>query len=121
MAIKTYSLKVDGNRNLIDNFKVKEFSCPGSDAILIDDALVVALQKVRDHFAQPVTITSGYRAEAWNKKIGGSPSSQHLLGKAADIVAQGVTPLAVARYAESMGMGGVGHYTAGQGNEYGFQ
>lgn len=41
MAIKSYSLKLDGNRNLIDNFKVKEFACKdGTDVILIDDALV---------------------------------------------------------------------------------
>jgi len=78
MAVKIYSLKLDGNKNLIDNFKVKEFACKdGTDAILIDDALVVALQKIRDHFAQPVTINSAYRTDAWNKKVGGSPSSQH--------------------------------------------
>jgi len=68
MPVKFYSLKLDGNRNLIDNFKVKEFACSdGSDKIFIDDALVAALQKIRDHFARPVTINSGYRTEAYNK------------------------------------------------------
>jgi len=70
MAVKIYSLKLDGNKNLIGNFEVKEFACSdGSDTVLIDDALVVALQKIRDHFGKPVTINSGYRTEACNNCI----------------------------------------------------
>ena len=38
-------------------------------------------------------INSGYRCEAHNKVVGGSPNSQHLLGKAADIVIQGLDPI----------------------------
>ena len=44
--------------------------------------------------------------------MGGSKSSQHLLGRAADIQVQDTDPLAVAAYAESLmpSWGGVGRY-----------
>ena len=35
-----------------------------------------------------MTITSGYRTASHNTKVGGSRSSQHLLGRAADIQVQ---------------------------------
>ena len=117
MAVKTYSLRTNGASQLLINFRVREFACKdGSDKILIDDDLVIVLQKIRIHFGKPVTINSGYRTASYNAKIGGSPNSQHLNGKAADIRVSDVTPLAVAQYAEIIGVGGIGHAPAGQGN-----
>ncbi len=43
------------------------------------------LQVLRDFLGEPIRINSAYRSEAHNKAIGGSKTSQHLLGKAADI------------------------------------
>ena len=55
------------------------------------DALVDAvLDPVREEFGLPVRITSGYRSDALNKAVGGSSTSQHSLGEAADIVIDGV-------------------------------
>ena len=51
------------------------------------------LQYVRDNVAMPININSAYRCEAHNKSVGGSVNSQHLLGKAADIVIQGLDPV----------------------------
>lgn len=48
------------------------------------------LQKVRDHFGKPVTVTSGYRSPELNKAIGGSTTSDHCKGMAADIEIAGV-------------------------------
>lgn len=42
------------------------------------------LQPLRDKFG-PVTVTSGYRSPAVNRRVGGKSNSQHLEGKAADI------------------------------------
>ena len=65
MAIKQYSLAKDGARQLSPAFKVREFRCrDGSDAIMIDQTLVVLLQAIREHFNKPITITSGYRTAA---------------------------------------------------------
>ena len=112
MGVKTYSKAKDGNKRLTKDFQVKEFACKdGTDRILIDDALVENLQKIRDYFHKPVIINSAYRTSAHNKKVGGSTSSQHLLGKAADIRIEGVSPLLVAQYAEYIGMGGIGLYS----------
>ena len=43
------------------------------------------IQKVRDHFGQPIRISSGYRSPKVNKAVGGSKTSQHMTGEAYDI------------------------------------
>ena len=112
MAIKQYSLKKDGKTYLAPCFQVKEFACRASDTILIDDELVVLLQCIREHFGAKVYITSGYRTAAHNAAVGGSKSSQHLLGRAADLYVEGVPVAAVAAYAETLlpSRGGIGRY-----------
>jgi hypothetical protein len=42
-------------------------------------------QKVREHFGEPIRLSSGYRSLALNKAVGGSKSSQHVTGEALDI------------------------------------
>lgn len=112
MAVRTYSVKRDGETKLNAYFKVREFAChDGSDTVLIDDALVQLLRYIRTYFGKPVTINSGYRTVAYNKKVGGVSNSQHTLGKAADIVVQDVPPRAVASYLESLfPLHGIGLY-----------
>ena len=122
IAIKEYSMSRDSTRQLSPSFKVREFACKGSDVVLLDDELVVLLQCIREHFGKPVTITSGYRTASHNTRVGGSKSSQHLLGRAADIQVQDTDPLAVAAYAESLmpGWGGVGRYPVKAGRAKGW-
>ena len=102
----------DSTRQLSPNFKVREFACKGSDVVLLDEELVVLLQCIREHFGKPVYITSGYRTAAHNAAVGGSKSSQHLLGRAADFHVEGVPVAAVAAYAETLlpARGGIGRY-----------
>ena len=123
MAIKQYSLKNDGAKQLSPAFRVREFRClDGTDTILIDEGLVVLLQCIREHFGKPLHITSGYRTAAHNAAVGGSKSSQHLLGRAADIQVQGVSVEDVAAYAESLmpAWGGVGRYPVKAGRATGW-
>ena len=109
--VKAYSLKIEGNKYLSDNFQVKEFKCKdGSDTILIDDKLVYFLQQIRNNFNKPVHINSAFRTATYNKKIGGATKSQHIQGRAADIRIDGIHPLTVAAYAESLGIKGIGLY-----------
>ena len=42
------------------------------------------LQAVRDRFRSPLIVHSGFRCEALNTAVGGSPYSQHSKGEAAD-------------------------------------
>jgi len=51
------------------------------------------LQPVRNHFMKPMIISSGFRCKELNTKIGGSKTSQHVLGQAADIEVLGVSNL----------------------------
>ena len=123
MATKQYSLAKDGAKQLAPGFRVREFRCrDGSDTILIDQTLAVLLQAIREHFNKPITITSGYRTAAHNKSVGGAKSSQHLLGKAADIQVADTTVEAVAAYAESLmpDWGGVGRYPVKAGRAKGW-
>lgn len=111
MTVKTYSLKKDGDKKLSANFKVKEFACKdGADKILIDTELVSMLQKIRDNFKKPVKITSGYRTESHNKKVGGTSNSYHKKGMASDIQISGIHPVLVAMYAEKINASGIGVY-----------
>lgn len=48
------------------------------------------LEPIREHFAEPLNISSGYRSKALNHYIGGSLKSQHCEGKAADIDQDGM-------------------------------
>lgn len=43
------------------------------------------LQPIRDAWKSPIIVNSAYRSEAVNKAVGGSKTSQHRLGEAADI------------------------------------
>lgn len=110
MATKTYNIKTDGNTKLSANFTVKEFRSPDSNTVMIDLDNVKQLQKIRSHFKKSVTITSGYRTEAHNKKVGGAAKSYHMTGQAADIVIKGVDPLKVYLYADSINVNCVIYY-----------
>lgn len=114
MAIKQYSLAKDGAALLAPGFRVREFRCKdGSDEILVDEALVVLLQCIREHFGAKVHITSGYRTAAYNATLpGASKTSQHIQGRAADFWVEGVPVATVADYAEKLlpGRGGIGRY-----------
>lgn len=111
MAVTTYSKS--STVPLSKNFKVCEFSCHGNgccSTVMIDDQLVEYLQAIRNHFGKSITITSAYRCPTHNRNVGGATGSRHTKGQAADIVVQGVSSREVAKYAESIGVKGIGLY-----------
>lgn len=111
MAIVTY--EKNSGAKLTENFKVSEFACKGKgccSTIKVDEQLVNYLQIIRDHFGKPVTITSAYRCSKHNKAVGGASGSNHVKGMAADIKVKDVAPAEVAKYAESIGIRGIGLY-----------
>ena len=102
---------VPENMKLSKNFTLNEFACKdGSKTITIDYELIEKLQQLRDKVGKPVNITSGYRSVAYNKQCGGIPTSNHLIGKAADIKISRMTPLEVAKLADTFGFLGIGVY-----------
>lgn len=85
------------------HFYRDEFQCKcqcGGDTV--DVNLAKALNLLRLHFNKPVTINSGFRCKAYNKKIGGSKKSQHMTGKAADIKVKDVSARKVQLYLKDM-------------------
>lgn len=83
---------------LTENFSREEFDCADGSEMPTDVQLNIAelavqLEIIRAHFNAPVHINSAYRSPEYNATIpGSSKNSQHTLGKAADIVVQGVEP-----------------------------
>lgn len=67
------------------------------------------------HFGAAVHINSGYRTVSYNATVeNSSKTSQHCNGLAADIRVDGISPAAVADYAEQLlgDHGGVGRYSS---------
>ena len=103
------SLPSDGNNmQLSEHFELVEFLVSETAARrgianeptpqIIDNLrrlCQLVLEPLRVKLARPVVITSGYRSLALNRAVGGSPTSHHMQGRAADIIVPGMTPLAV--------------------------
>ena len=86
---------------LTENFSLSEFECKcgckmPKDVFENVKMLAIHLQTFRHTFNAPITINSSYRCVEHNRSVGGSVTSQHLLGKAADITIKGYTPDEVA-------------------------
>ena len=82
---------------LTENFNREEFDCADGSEMPTEVQLNIAelavqLEIIRSHFNAPITINSAYRSPEHNRKIGSNDSSQHILGKAVDIVVKGVAP-----------------------------
>lgn len=61
---------------------------PSPQAVNNLNALVThLLDPLREKFGRPIYVNSGYRCPELNKAVGGSLTSQHLTGEAADITA----------------------------------
>ena len=98
---------------LTRNFKSTEFDCKGKGCCSktpIDIELIGYVQVIRNYFNKPVTINSGYRCQKHNKNVGGAKNSRHTQGMAADIVVKGAKPKEVAKFAETIGIRGIGLY-----------
>ena len=78
---------------LSPNFSRDEFKCNcccGFNSV--DAELLRVMQKIRDHFDQPITITSGNRCSQHNARIGGKDKSYHKRGMACDFKIKNITP-----------------------------
>ena len=103
------------------NFNKEEFDCADGTQMPLEVfnnviELAESLEVLRAHFNAPITINSAWRTATYNRKVGGAVNSQHLSGKASDIVVSGVPPEEVANAIEFliecglMKEGGVGRY-----------
>ena len=102
----------DKDLQLTTNFNTSELQCKCGvcDVQLLDAELVNKLQAIRDRIGQPITVTSCYRCLAHNANVGGSPTSYHTKGLAADIYVDGLSVDQLAKHAVSVGFTGIGSY-----------
>lgn len=97
--------------NLTTNFTLNELTqsetalrkgldnAPTQDVISALQTLAVnVLQPVRDHYGRGVKVNSGYRSPEVNASVGGSKTSDHCKGQAADIEIPGVANAELAAY-----------------------
>lgn len=103
---------------LSPNFSARELAC--KCGCTTPEGVIANLRELARHLEHlraivkaPVTILSGYRCPDHNRKVGGSPMSQHTLGIAADVMVKGLTPAKIKRAAEQVARfnaGGIGVY-----------
>lgn len=103
---------------LSPHFLAREFACKccsyGTHPGDVDPRLVADLEALRVALGKPVLIVSGCRCRAYNDRCGGARSSQHLLGTAADVRVEGMSPdalvAAVLLHCPTVRAGGIGTY-----------
>lgn len=89
------------------NFKLSEFNSKDGSP-MPDDVrhnvikLACNLQRLRNVLKARITVNSGYRSPNHNKAVGGAKNSQHLTGKAADIVVNGFDSIQVKETIEQL-------------------
>lgn len=66
--------------------------------------LAEKLEEVRALVDRPLSVSSGYRCPDLNRWVGGSATSAHVLGLAADFVCRGMTPKALAETIRDSGI-----------------
>ena len=99
------------------HFERMEFACHcGCGLDTVDCQLLEVLEIIRQNFDAAVSINSACRCPDHNASVGGSERSQHLYGRAADIVVSGVHPDEVADYLDktfpdSLGLGRYNSFT----------
>lgn len=100
--------------DLSKNFSRREFKCKCGrcEQVGPDPQLIEELQDMRDYFDATVTIHSGHRCPAYNRRVGGVRNSEHLKGRAADFTVKGVSNNRVQEYllAKYKGQYGIGRY-----------
>ena len=64
---------------MTEHFRLEEFRCTCGECNFtnIDYLLVIVLELVREHFKQPVIVTSANRCYTFNRKVGGHIMSKH--------------------------------------------
>ncbi len=77
----------------------------------MDPNLLDLLDNIRERVGGPVSLSCAYRCPEHNAEVGGEVDSQHLYGKAADVlVPPGWTVDSLADLAVELGADGVGRY-----------
>lgn len=82
-------IEKDSTQELSPNLKHTEIMCrcqnPRCSFTIVDLRLPFAFERVREIWGGPIFVTSGFRCQDHNEKVGGSPRSKHAKGQALDL------------------------------------
>lgn len=92
------------------HFSARELACKGTGAVLVVRKALDALEDMRRHYGQPLTIVSGYRSPEHNKEVGGAKASKHMEGTAFDISSRPSQQEDMIAAALAAGFVGIGRY-----------
>lgn len=85
-----YNMKYFTIKELCYSKKAKENNIYNEPTAVVADNLVLLVENIldplRQAYGKPIVVNSGYRSKSLNRLVGGVCNSQHLEGKAADIV-----------------------------------
>lgn len=84
MYDKNWQININDLR-ISEYFKLKEFDCPCCHKVMISGKIMELLELIRKQYGEPIIITSGYRCEIQNLRVGGVWDSKHLYGEAEDL------------------------------------
>ena len=91
------------------NFTREEMACRGTGECRMEPSFMDLLQRLRESFAAPLVISSGYRAPAYNAKVSATGADgPHTTGCAADILVHGRGARLLVWRAVELGFAGIG-------------
>tara|TARA_B110000503_G_C6936685_1_gene325120 strand:+ start:219 stop:614 length:396 start_codon:yes stop_codon:yes gene_type:complete len=105
------------NKDSWKYFTKEELKCKGTDECFMNEEFMKQLHRLREDYARPMRITSGYRDVSYNTVIGGSPNSAHILGQAVDVAVSGNLAYDLIRMAMLHGFTGIGVAQRGPQNK----
>ena len=92
------------------DFTPRELRSKSDNKLMVDPHSMNCLQDLRTLINKRMVLTSAYRSEAHNEKVGGAKRSQHRLAKAFDVQMPNHNPAELEAAARAVGFTGFGFY-----------
>lgn len=107
VTTKKESTKPDNGDSIdgIKHFRRSEFACKcgrycNGYPTEMKKGVLAVIDRTREHFDSPATVSSGLRCKQHNANVGGVSNSRHLSGKAVDFCVRGKTSAQVLAYVQ---------------------
>ena len=101
---------VEWDSNRWPNFSPQELACRGTGKFKIHIPTLDKLQQLRRRIGKPIIITSAYRSPEHNRAVGGASRSQHMEGRAFDVMMTNQQPAMFEAAARAEGFTSFGYY-----------
>jgi zinc D-Ala-D-Ala carboxypeptidase len=101
--------------SLYPNFSEAEFRCRHTGKCEMRPEFMARLQRLRQAYAAPMKITSGYRHRSHPVEARKVATGAHVLGRAADVAVTGADAIRLVVLAAEFGFTGIGVQQKGDG------